>query len=62
MASKLALLANLACLSTISLKSLLKPISSKDLLSNEVKTVTPINFVLPETFLAALSASRPEFM
>tara|TARA_Y100001936_G_C15733339_1_gene487208 strand:+ start:530 stop:655 length:126 start_codon:yes stop_codon:yes gene_type:complete len=39
---------------------LLKPISFKDLLFNEVSVVTPINFIFPETFLQAFKAFRPE--
>ena len=32
----------------------------QDLLSREVSTVTPINFIRPETFFAAFKAFRPE--
>ena len=28
----------------------------------DVRIVTPINFVLPETFLAAFNASKPELI
>ena len=62
MASNFALFASLACCRTIFLTSLLYPISFKCLLFREVKIVTPVNFVLPETFLAAFNASRPELI
>ena len=39
-----------------------KRISFRDLLSSDVKIVTPINFVFPETFFAAFKALRPELM
>ena len=53
-ASNLAFDARIAWRCTNSLTPLLNPISLKDFLSNEVSMVTPINFVEPDTFLAAL--------
>ena len=61
-ASNFALAANLAWCKTNFLTSRLKPISFKDLLSNEVRIVTPIIFVRPATFFVALIASRPELI
>ena len=62
MASNFALLANLAWLNTISFTFFPNPISFNALSSSEVRTVTPTNFVFPETFLAAFRASNPEFI
>ena len=50
MASNFALLANLAWRWTNFLTSLLKPISFRALLSNELNIVTPTNLVLPDAF------------
>ena len=61
-ASKFAFVANLACCNTIRSTFLLNPISFNDLLSREVRIVTPISLVLPETRLAALRASKPELI
>ena len=38
------------------------PISFKALLSNDVNIVTPTILILPDTFFAALRASKPELM
>ena len=43
-------------------KSLLNPISLNSLLFKDVKTVTPINLILPDFFFAAFKASNPEFI
>ena len=61
-ASRLALLAIFACLTTIFFMSSLKPISFNDLLFKDVRIVTPTNFVLPQTFFAAFNAFNPELM
>ena len=60
MASNLALLANLAWCRTNFLTFLSYPIFFSDLLSSEVRIVTPTILVLPEIFFTAFKASKPE--
>ena len=61
-ASKFAFLANIACFNTTLFIFPLYPISLRDLLSKDVRVVTPINLTLPATFLVACNASNPQFM
>ena len=61
-ASNFALFANFAWWRTSFFTFLLKPISLRVLLSKEVKIVTPIYLILPETFLEAFKAFKPELI